>query len=41
MNSEPEIGGRAPLAVDVEVGKRYLVVRLRALEDAAVLRWQP
>jgi CDGSH iron-sulfur domain-containing protein 3 len=23
MNSEPEIGGRAPIAVDVEAGKSY------------------
>ena len=23
MNSSPEIGGRAPLAVDVEAGKSY------------------
>jgi CDGSH-type Zn-finger protein len=23
MNSQPEIGGRAPLAVDVEAGKSY------------------
>ena len=38
MNAQPEIGGRAPLAVDVEAGKSLLVVRLRALKEPAVLR---
>ncbi len=38
MSTEPEIGGRQPLAVDVEAGKELLVVCVRALEDPAVLR---
>jgi hypothetical protein len=38
MNAQPEIGGRAPLAIDVEAVKKLLVVRLRALEESTVLR---
>ncbi len=36
--TEPEIGGRAPIAVEVTSRRELLVVRLRALEGAAVLR---
>ena len=36
--SEPEIGGRAPLLIKRGSGRDLLVVPLRALEVAAVLR---
>ena len=34
----PEIGGRAPLPIEVEAGKTYWWCALRALQVAAVLR---
>ena len=38
MSAEPEIGGRRPIADRCRGRRELLVVRLRALEDAAVLR---
>jgi hypothetical protein len=37
--SDPEIGGREPIAVEVEARQDLLVVRLRAHQAPAVLRW--
>ena len=38
MNAEPEIGGRAPLAIDVEAGKSYWWCACGRSKSAAVLR---
>ena len=38
MSTMPEIGGRRPIPVKIEPEKSLLVVRLRSLEVAAVLR---
>ena len=34
----PEIGGRVPILVEVTAGEVLLVVRVRTLADAALLR---